>query len=523
VMKVLLALASFLIAALWWITASPHQIQNGYQLETETHDGRTTYTLNLYSKGRKTDEKWLITLDERHQAHWIAPNGSVWVLVNDQLWARDPVGNLLGQVPLADVLGTADLDTSKTAATDSSVGWTRLRLATNAGKEVRFVFADSRVGSILPIAKEFDGSDLFSEIHREGYGNDPDPEWPLGQDGPIAIWPSYGPGENRLLVQVYERSGDVLRVRSERYVTNRPTQVVKTPDGHILWFQFGGFAESRKALLDVMSLDGKVISTVDLLALGKFGSTDHARAELLLDQLEIRRAGTGSEEVRFDDQTGRHYVVQIKSDEVAARVSLNLDAVSVKEPVFANSKVEGEKTIDSDDGRYQLSVKSVVTGVEKKTQMTLTARIKDPVDGPKSAQLWSLALPFTGASYRVSNSGRVYELLTGPFAGSPKPGVPSLTGILTIEPDGKLLPVFDLVSLKWFSTADEAAKGTDLAKMEIELIGDSKIKEYDGVPVRTWPIEQLTFNFSDGRSESMYLKKEHDFGFPSFMKGKANK
>jgi hypothetical protein len=117
----------------------------------------------------------------------------------------------------------------------------------------------------------------------------------------------------------------------------------------------------------------------------------------------------------------------------------------------------------------------------------------------------------------------VYELLTGPFAGSTKPGVPSVTGFLTIEPDGKMLPIFDLVSLKWFSTADEAAKGTDLAKMEIELLGDSKIKEYDGVPVRSWPIEQLTFNFADGRSESMYIKKERDFGWPSFLMGKVKK
>jgi len=520
---------------------------NGFVLDAKTtirngirEYAETVYTFSQKFSGGTSRELWRITLNDKYEHHWIAPDGKVWVLTSSMpgpgggghVWVRDAQGSLLAtwqayytvlarssERPAGPEKSALDLAASSLKVLGQSGTAQQLRLRLGDGSESRLTLADAETGRLALVRqlKRSDG-DLLTEMLSRSY-SPARVNYPAQGGSGLVQWQFQSNKGQEWLETACAWSGvpsDLApkRITGERLIPSFPTYAAKTPAGHLLefFFPFAG----REATLDILTVQGKLLSSIDLLALGHFGSKSDAKMSLRYREVEhVRGAGPGvsiedadyssygePETLRMIDRSGREYRISIGVGEnavVNATASYNIKSPQSVEPKYPTAPVLKELIANSPDGRFTVRCRELKTGLQPTRQLTLVAHVADPVKGRVDAEVWSNYLPSSPQQLFVSNSGRVfafYILKTG----SPNPNVPAELALLSLyESKGTQLGI-DVVRQKWADTVEQAQRTIDLAKMSTSLEGAEGKTDLNNIPLPVWPIEHVSVPFGSSQA-----------------------
>lgn len=535
-------------STLYELVAKTEMKQGGIREYAET-----VYTLfEIRSNVRR--ERWRITQQDKYFKHWISPNGMVWVLTSSlpgpggsgRLWARDANADVRGawsgwemsssgdsKRGIRGITANLDIDDKASKAIQLQGGSEQLRLVGKDGSEFRATIANTQDGDFVVsrlFGKDEPKTDLLTEL-LDKPSNPPMVEWPAPGKALIAVWTFFNEQPNQFLIQTFKlgssfnsRPSQVLL--SERASPRKPTYVDKTLTGKLLWFEFGQPWDRTVAKLDILTYNGALIKSIDLLKLGQFQSAEDAQ-KLIQYRDVLDEAGGGPltldsqqrygepkvETLTFGDRTGRKYRIEIKANgvdyEVEAQASMNLDKVVNKEPNYPGATLGSQMDAHSDDGKFTVHVKNYKREGKQQSQITLIANVTDPIEGSKHVELFSMPMAMQPVSLRVSNSGRVFALT---YPGRSMPGVGNKDMCLFQAWDASGHPMsMDLISnLKWFSSAEDSRGKLDLNKMKIGLEGLRAERKVEGVQVPLYPLESLTFDLGGGRTECLYIGYMND-------------
>ncbi|MCC7230125.1 MAG: hypothetical protein IT203_07005 [Fimbriimonadaceae bacterium] len=513
----------------------------------------TVYTLvEIRNKVRR--ERWRITQQEKHYKHWISPSGMVWVLTSrvpgpggsGRLWARDANADVRGEWSgwelgssgddkngIRGIAANLDIDDMASKAIQLQGGSEQLRLVGKDGSEFRATIANTDTGDLV-VTRHFGKGepkiDLLTE-RLDKPSNPPKVEWPAPGKAQIAIWTFFSEQPNQFLIQNYNLGASFnarpnQTLLSERVLPRKPAYVDKTLTGKLLWFEFGQPWERAVAKLDILTFDGTLIKSIDLLKLGQFQSAEDAQKMIQYRDV-LDEAGGGPqtldsqqrygepkiETLTFADRTGRKYRIEIKASdadyEVEARASMNLDKVATKEPTYPGATLYSQIDARSDDGKFTVHVKNYRLDGKQQSQITLIANVTDPIEGSKQVELFSLPIAIAPASLRVSNSGRVFAL-TYPGRSVPGVGDKEMCLFQAWDASGHTMSMDLISNLKWFDSAEGSKGKLDLSKMKIGLEGLRSERVVEGVQVPLYPLESLTFDLGGGRTECLYIGYMND-------------
>lgn len=510
----------------------------------------TEYTFFETTKSGKR-ELWSVLSRDKYAHHWISPNGMVWVVTSGmpgpggsaKLWARDLRGSLRGEWgghrfqtrdPKTRTQREVALNADASASSAISLygGNEQLRMLDKQGNELRLTIANTEVGSFAVSRIFLKGetkNDLLTELLNQPMSA-PHVEWVVPNRVPIAIWTFYGAGPNQHLIQTYNLGGstgnhpDQMLV-AERLSPRKPAFVEVSSTGKVLWFEFGALGEPARATLDIMTLNGLTTKSVDLLALGKFQSSDEAKRSIIyrdplvncgygLEPNDPMKMATTPrlEVIQLQDRTGRKYQIEVVSKgqntpefDVRASASLNLNRVATKEPTYPGANILGEEKHNSPDGKFSIRLKKYEQEGKSQSQLTLIAHVADPVDGQQSVELFSIPVVNDLKSVRVSNSGRVFAISYPKFP----PNSKEVCFFQAWDPSGRFMGLDLLQSLKWFKNLEEAKSKIDLSKATFELEGLKSERMVEGVPVPNYISEAVAFNLGD-RTERIYIAYMND-------------
>ncbi|HVT12359.1 MAG TPA: hypothetical protein VHE55_08835 [Fimbriimonadaceae bacterium] len=545
-----------LAAAGGWHGPFPSQgsPQISYSLKTEPYknepgarirlDGGTVYTL-FEKYGETSRELWRITLPERPIHTWVSLKGDVWVIADttnlaggpmggrSTLWARrndaDVIGSWSGEALLTGVRDkgsfgmVSQLDASHSEV--SSIGGSgseQFKLALKNGAEVLVTTVQTRNQGVVNVVQRFakgQGQDdplqhLLTISHVPVDVSEPVPE-----TLPVRVWQS--PSSTGQCVLEVRSSEDV--VASDHWIAAPPRYVTQTPLGQYAWFEF----TPTNVTLRFLNYDGKEMQAVDLVKLGKFHSAAEAEAQLnyrSMRAVESSISGASAQTFTMTDELGRRYAIFLKAAKdgtlsVTSAVSLGLDRVAKKQPDYPDAKLESETDVKSDNGQYKLTAQHYVQSGRTFTQLTLSAKIDDPIEGPKEVQVWSEPAPLEPLQLRLSDSGRAYGIMLMPKpAKMPKTGGGAFAMLFCWDVDGKLSAGYDLagLALKWFPSDTAAIKEMDLSKLKFSLAGQTTEREVDGIPLQTWPKERLDYTLGNGKTQTLFVSTQAGFGMPIF-------
>jgi hypothetical protein len=497
-------------------------------------------------------ELWSVLLNDKYQAHWISPSGLVWVQTESipgpggggQIWARDRFGDVKGVFPAyvglpsrriggspGDVLpfqGSRPEVKVGTTAHYLTSGAEQLQIKQPGGEEVRITIVQTPDGDVSVIKRLHAGQpDLFTDLLNKPQ-SPPQVEFRRIEGMPFGLWQVSVEGRTHWIRQVLAESyqGRTLEVQSEEEIADQPTRVVATPSGKLLWFEFTNFQNPVVAQLEIFNLAGKKLDTVDLMKLGKFPSPREAKQLIIygdvlwnggsgLKPVDIpeRYGSADHESYFFSDRTGRKYQIDLKKEGetylVDAKASMNLKQQEmVVEPCFPGAKLVKDQAANSPDGKFTAAAKTYLRDRQKLTQLTLTSHIVDPVEGGKSIRLFSIPVATQVEGLRVSNSGRVFGVS---FISQQPIGDKQVDMCLfhAWEPTGRNMN-FDLLRLKWFLTLAEAKAQLDMNAFKAQPEGVRGERDFNGVPIPTYPMETLTFPFRSGKTENLYIGYMND-------------
>ena len=525
-------------------SANPYVSKYELTAKTEIKQGgirayaETVYTYTEVRPDGARREKWRITQQDKYARHWISPNGTVFVMTDSMpgpggsgaIWARDPFADIKGIWP---GFGPFDgsqsgFDFQKSEAVSLTGGADQLRLKLTDGSEHRYTVIYASSGNLAIHRKLAKGeADLLTETLDKPQSSfdivfERIPETNFG------VWRLSVGGNPVLIRQALKDSqrNGFLEVASEDVIAQIPTRVVRMPSGKILWFEFSEFSYPGVANLKVLDYTGAQLASVDLLKLGGFVNGDAARKSIKYGDViwnggsgdmpvetNQRYGGVANESIKFEDRTGRKYLVSLESRGdayvVDAKASMNLGrATEPKEPSFPGATLSADQRATSSDGKFSATAKTYEDKGKLLTQITLTAHIVDPVEGGKSVQLFSVPMSSRVEGLRVSDSGRVFGVsyIAGQQVGDKKM---DMCLFHSWEPSGRNMN-FDLLRLKWFLTLAEARAQLNMAGFKMTPEGVRGERQVDGVPVPTYPLETLTFNLKSGKTENLFIGYVND-------------
>ena len=490
----------------------------------------SVYTLYETRGNGKEVERWRVTQQDKYAEHWISPSGTVWVKTDmvpgpgggGGIWVRDASADIKGHFGVR-----GDIDVAASKALQLKGGAEQLRLKHPDESETRITVAQTDQGEVSVVRNvKKGGSDLLTAALDEGYG----PSNPLLkriEGTPFVVWRLYGPGEPKYIRQVIDPhySGRWLEVKSEESMAREATYIEKTKAGLSLWFEFTQHQYPGVAKVDVFDGRGNFVDSADLIKLGEFKTADEAQAAIAYRDLRWYLGGrevpldtpnyyaaTEHQSISFADRLGRQYRLEI--DKVGERftmkslASMNLGRVQPKEPSFPTARLEAERSVESEDGKFLARFKTFEEKGKTQTQVTLVANFDDPIEGKKSVELFSLAAPDEPDSVKVSNSGRVFAVF---FKRQVEIGAQKMDMALfqSWEPNGRQL-AFDLLRQKWFANLDQAKRELNLDRMTIAFEGIRGERRVEDVPIPVYRLESLTFDLGGGRKESLYIGYLHD-------------
>ncbi|HJP83544.1 MAG TPA: hypothetical protein VJ835_08570 [Fimbriimonadaceae bacterium] len=497
-------------------------------------------------------ELWSVLLNEKYLAHWISPSGMVWVQTEfipgpgggGHIWARDRFGDVKGVFPAyaglpsrriggspGDVLpfrlSQPEVKVVNTAHYLTS-GAEQLQIKQPGGEEVRITIVPTPDGDVSVLKRLQAGQpDLFTDLLNKPQSS-PQVEFRRIEGMPFGLWQVSVEGRTHWIRQVLAESyqGRTLEVKREDEIADQPTRVVATPSGKILWFEFTNFQNPGIAQLEIFTLTGEKLDTVDLMKLGKFPSPREAKQQIIYGDV-LWNGGSGLKPVDsperygsadlesyfFNDRTGRKYQIDLKKEGetylVDAKASLNIkQPANVVEPKFPGAAMINNQVASSPDGKFTATAKTYKRDGNVLTQLTLTSHIVDPVVGGKSIQLFSVPVATKVEGLKVSDSGRVFGVS---FISQQPIGDKKVDMCLfqAWEPTGRNMN-FDLIRLKWFSTLAEAKAQLNMKAFKAQPEGVRGEREFNGVPIPVYPLETLTFPFRSGKIENLYIGYVND-------------
>lgn len=524
--------------------------------------GSTTYTLFDTRVPGGSIEKWRITLPEKPIETWVTPDGTVWVLADTtgpfggpmsgrvSLWARTNRSSLLGEwdagflchklkgdwtVRIAERFDLAN-SYPLTIGQTVSEGF---KLALKGGSEARVEFVNTENAGTVKLVRQFeegqahsDPLELFlSKGSRRIRVSRP------AEKAPFTIWQetdSEGPAVLQVDEDYPTPPNDAKLVHLVRSLPVAPSYVVPSNYLRFLWFDF----DRSNATLRFMDRQGTELQTVDLLKLGKYSSPQAAKQALNFRSVSVNTYsgwsqldesvwnGSNPQQFMLTDQAGKKMMITLAEDKqgkfsVSAVASLNLGNISKKEPNFDKATLRGTTIQVSPSGDFKLRTQSLEQDGKPLAQLTLLARINDPLEGPKEVEIWSAPSPLVPVSTRVSDSGRVFAILhvkKGLIPSHPDQELVMLSGW---DLDGKPFGGHDFASfgMKWFASGAEALRSIDLGKVKITQEGTPQETELEGLPFVQWPFERLDFQVA-GTTKSLYLHKVNQYLPSIFYKSK---
>lgn len=507
-------------------------------------DVETVYILTQRT-GLATREMWRITLPEKPIHTWVSSKGDVWVLADttgslggprgglSALWARRKDagiigswqgGSLLAGLQAKGVYGMAalvDIERSGVSPIGSS-GNEQFTLSQMNGAQTLVTAINTFDRGAVTLVQRFPKGkpedDPLQVLFRDSHGT-LDMTVPMPWGLPVRIW-SDRTNSNRHVLAIRDRlmEGESEFVASDRWIDAPPSYVFRTPLGRYGWFEF----TDTSATLRFLNWEGKELQAVDLQKLGKFRSPLMAEGQLNYRSIRGGPAGGNDEVFTMSDEAGRQFSIQLKaagdgSLSVHSAVSLGLDHVAKKEPDYPDARLQSETVRRSDDGRFMLTTRRYLQAGRTFTQMTVSAKIHDPIEGDKEIQVWSAQAPLEPLQLRMSGSGRVYGIMKMPKpAKLSEPGSPDFVMLFCWDLDGKLSVGYDLagLALKWFPNDDAALKEMDLSRLKCSAEGEAAEREIDGIPIPTWPRERLDYTLASGQKKSLIVSTQAGFGMP---------
>ncbi|HWA82768.1 MAG TPA: hypothetical protein VG820_05015 [Fimbriimonadaceae bacterium] len=540
--------------------------QIGYFLKTEPFpnepgarlrsDNSTVYTL-YKTFGNSSMEMWRITLPEKPIHTWVSGRGDVWVLADttspfggpiggrSALWARQNdaslIGSWYGGLLLSGVVDkvfdgiAAHCDFDHSGITSIGAGGNeQFRLALKNGAQIFITNVQTNDQGMMNVVQRFAkgqaDDDALQQLLAKSHGP-VEVAKPMPGSLPVRVWrdPS---SSGRSVLEAYDQNsnGPSDFVTSDRWIAAPPTYVARTPLGRYAWFEF----TSTSGTLRFLNFSGKEFQSVDLVRLGKFASATEAESQLNYRSLRAKQTysanGSAEETFTMTDESGRKYSILLKPTgdgtvAVTTAVSLGLDRIAKKEPDYPDANLQSQTVRRSDDGRFQLMARRYRQAGRTFTQLTLSAKIDDPIEGTKEVQVWSEPSPLEPLQLRLSDSGRVYGIMLMPKPPKlAKPDAGEYAMLFCWDVDGKLSAGYNLagLALKWFPSDAAAIKEMDLTKFQFSLAGEAAERDIDGIPLTTWPKERLDYRFANGQTQTLFVSTQQGFGMPIFTRGASH-
>jgi hypothetical protein len=514
----------------------------------------TAYSLYDHHGGFEL-ERWKVTLPESPIHSWVTNDGIVWVLADAagdlrggpnfsrlKLWSRSLDAELKGSWDRSLFLNkmTLPADKSPVEAIDleksgprnlGMSGNEQFVVAMKDGSEVHVDLVRTLNAGTVKLIQSFgkgqSAQDPLENLLTSG-GEPIDVKYPLPGKAPFAIWTAAG-GNRDVVLETFDElnygDGTTRLVKSARKIPVAPQYVVPTCFARFAWFDF---PNGQEAFLRLVTRDGVELQSVDLVKLGKFSGSEAVKRKLVyrgisalgpygLTQLGDDFVGNiaGPDKLWMSDRNGKQYVVTFTSDaanhwSASTVASLGLDRIAKKEPVYPGIKVVSETTEASPGGAFKLRTKQYEVDGHPLSQLTLIARLKDPIEGDKEVELWSAPYPLALLATRVSDTGRAYAVTHLKQDAKPDQAKREFVMLTGWEINGKPFGSYDFADycLKWFPTEQDALKEVDLSKVKFGLEDQLPDQEIEGLPFPAWDYERLDFPFANGQTKSLYVHRQ---------------
>jgi hypothetical protein len=314
---------------------------------TPVSNGDTTvYTLKR-TIGQSSQDLWSITVHDKYVHHWIASNGTVWVLSTHSratgsatIWARNTEADRLGQWNLQQIVnsGGAGQTTERPSFGDvdqrksipkvfGTHGRDQFDLYLKSGLMVRYTIVNMEEHSPVRIVRMFPAGKPVSDLLTEALSDsEASIEWPVKYVRTLAVWRF--PGQyGRYLLNSFANpvtSDSTYIVTQERKIDFLPSYVARTPVGRVVWFEFGYLNSVPQATLRLMDKAGREMAAVDLGKLTRGKSAQDLKELLMYQSIGMMKNGYPVVLDSLDQATGPSAEVLYMSDRTGLTYRITL-------------------------------------------------------------------------------------------------------------------------------------------------------------------------------------------------------
>ncbi len=557
------AMTVTLLAVGLWCVGGCQPVRYVLDAKTEWVSGvrMTPYTEYSYFKVDATGSKTILWHERRMEAyarHWVSETGALWVMTKPFIgpggaggvWYGDPSGGEAGQWPRYGLSSLVDDDheakglTGRTVTLRTGIA-DELIVSNPRGKEARLIAFKPASG--LPVqhvqftrepSQTADSPGILEQTLRDLSYKTPSIRqvgWSPGTYEMEAARTTPGGPPRFWLLSVNNpesvRKGLEGTIAFEHMWASKPTLLKYTPSGYLVAFVFDDTKSPGTAVLSVFDHSTKNY-TADLLQLGGFASSREARRSIDLDRgvswscpssswmtLQDRYDilyGRGHETLDFFDRSGKRYVLDISTADnrkstYSFRVQTGLQARKPLSFQDEATPVVWQRTASSPHGTFHVSAskraysKCYAGWTDDPVFILLTADLPDNGRTTR-VEVWS-STEYGDVYPAVSDSGRVFLLSLNGASGKASLGQRDHATIQIGGPGAQGIGGLELLGQNtWvdtggsYSTCAEAVRGIKWDQMRIVSRGILSTRNYDGLPLPAWSIEEFTIPQDNGRT-----------------------
>lgn len=541
--------------------------------------GTTTYTFYEVSGGAKK-LKWRRTEPSTYIAHWISPSGRVWLMTGaapskngfiestksplrdaSAITLRDTTGDTLRtwngwttsrRGPYTGPPSTmlkSDIPAGTTSYLKGNAEQILLQGKTGRGARLTVYWPKNETRPVLEV-HEFDAKHpsplSFAERAFASAGYDVPEFEPIAPRINLALWSAGSADGHADLVWLASAYGDMgIPVTSGQGepLARRPDSIQWIPMGRLLLFDFA----DRTATMSFRDNTGRLLRSIDLLALGGFSSVTEAKTNLKwraplmqsqhgwvpVGQIQSYEA-IGASQIELWDTKGRRFLIdlhtanrptkpgRISTQKSPDRVYSGLLARRPKDPYTSPTwqKTE-ERYVHSPNKRFSLRYRRfALRNSMGPRSITMLAHVMEngkTVD----VEMWNRTtysdVPFMG----VTDGGRSVLLEVGrtkAYMQNDRVGhMQDAATMLEYGPDGAQTGGEDPLEGWGLKTAENLRKRVIFASIKLEVLGKPEAGQTDGIPTPMWPAERITIPIKGMASKVFYLVRHTGMGENLFV------